>query len=38
MTMRMDYREAIAALERAKEKFEFPMRWGMDLQSEHGRA
>ncbi len=35
--VRMDYGEAIAALERAKEKFEFPVKWGMDLQSEHER-
>src|SRR5256714_9342521 len=35
--VRMDYGEAIAVLERAKEKFEFPVSWGMDLQSEHER-
>ena len=35
--VRMDYGEAIATLERAKEKFEFPVKWGMDLQSEHER-
>jgi len=34
---RMDYGEAIAVLERAKRKFEFPVRWGADLQSEHER-
>jgi asparaginyl-tRNA synthetase len=34
---RMEYAEAIAVLERAKEKFEFPVRWGVDLQSEHER-
>ena len=34
---RMDYGEAIAILERAKEKFEFPVKWGTDLQSEHER-
>src|SRR6266704_2111909 len=33
--VRMDYGEAIAVLERAKEKFEFPVKWGIDLQSEH---
>ena len=33
----MDYTEAIAVLERAKEKFEFPVKWGIDLQSEHER-
>jgi asparaginyl-tRNA synthetase len=35
--VRMDYREAISVLERTKEKFEFPVKWGMDLQSEHER-
>src|SRR5580700_5831735 len=35
--VRMDYGEAVAVLERAKEKFEFPVRWGVDLQSEHER-
>jgi asparaginyl-tRNA synthetase len=38
--IRMDYGEAIKVLERAqekKEKFEFPVRWGIDLQSEHER-
>ncbi|HEX2566314.1 MAG TPA: asparagine--tRNA ligase [Burkholderiales bacterium] len=35
--VRMDYAEAIGILERAKEKFEFPVRPGMDLQSEHER-
>src|SRR5689334_23093976 len=35
--VRMDYGEAIKVLERAKEKFEFPVKWGIDLQSEHER-
>jgi len=35
--VRMDYGEAIAVLERANVKFEFPVKWGMDLQSEHER-
>ena len=35
--VRMDYAEAISILERAKEKFEFPVKWGIDLQSEHER-
>ena len=35
--VRIDYGEAISILERAKERFEFPVRWGMDLQSEHER-
>src|SRR6201988_4685084 len=33
----MNYAEAIQVLERAKAKFEFPVKWGMDLQSEHER-
>jgi asparaginyl-tRNA synthetase len=35
--VRMDYAEAIEVLGRAKEKFEFPVQWGIDLQSEHER-
>ena len=35
--VRMDYGEAVAVLERATEKFDFPVKWGMDLQSEHER-
>ena len=35
--VRIDYGEAISILERAKERFEFPVRWGIDLQSEHER-
>ena len=35
--VRMDYGEAIKVLEGAKAKFEFPVKWGMDLQSEHER-
>jgi len=31
----MDYGEAIRVLERASEKFEFPVKWGIDLQSDH---
>jgi asparaginyl-tRNA synthetase len=34
---RMDYTDAIKLLENAKKKFEFPVKWGMDLQSEHER-
>jgi len=37
---RMDYADAVNALETAVgkgEKFEFPVKWGMDLQSEHER-
>jgi asparaginyl-tRNA synthetase len=33
----MDYGEAIQVLERANEKFEFPVKWGVDLQSERER-
>ena len=35
--VRMDYTEAIRVLEQTKQKFEFPVHWGMDLQSEHER-
>jgi asparaginyl-tRNA synthetase len=35
--VRLDYGEAIGILERAKQPFEFPVRWGLDLQSEHER-
>jgi asparaginyl-tRNA synthetase len=34
---RMTYGEAIAALEASGKAFEFPVRWGIDLQSEHER-
>lgn len=34
---RMEYTEAIAALKKAKRKFEFPVEWGIDLQTEHER-
>jgi asparaginyl-tRNA synthetase len=33
----MDHGEAIEVLERANEKSEFPVKWGIDLQSEHER-
>ncbi|MGD0189984.1 MAG: asparagine--tRNA ligase [Rhizomicrobium sp.] len=35
--VRMDYTEAIAVLEKSGETFEFPVKWGVDLQSEHER-
>jgi asparaginyl-tRNA synthetase len=35
--VRMDYTEAIRILESSRQKFEFPVKWGMDLQSEHER-
>ncbi|MDX9910279.1 MAG: asparagine--tRNA ligase [Phycisphaerales bacterium] len=31
------YTEAIAILEKAPKKFEFPVKWGLDMQSEHER-
>ena len=34
---RLTYSEAIAALEASGKTFEFPVRWGIDLQSEHER-
>jgi asparaginyl-tRNA synthetase len=34
---RMDYGDAIKTLEKSGEKFEFPVTWGIDLQSEHER-
>jgi asparaginyl-tRNA synthetase len=34
---RMDYSDAIQALEKSGKKFEFPVKWGMDMQSEHER-
>jgi asparaginyl-tRNA synthetase len=37
---RMDYGDAVRTLEKAQasgEKFEFPVKWGIDLQSEHER-
>jgi len=34
---RISYTDAIAALEKSGRTFEFPVRWGIDLQSEHER-
>tara|TARA_E500000331_G_scaffold57029_1_gene51050 strand:- start:2195 stop:3586 length:1392 start_codon:yes stop_codon:yes gene_type:complete len=34
---RMDYSEAVNLLSGAKASFEFPVKWGLDLQSEHER-
>ena len=34
---RMTYTDAIAALGKSGRKFEFPVHWGMDMQSEHER-
>lgn len=35
--VRLDYTEAIDILLKADKKFEFPVKWGIDLQSEHER-
>ena len=35
--VRLDYTEAIDMLLKAKVKFEYPVKWGVDLQSEHER-
>ena len=35
--MRLTYTEGIEILKQAKKKFEFPVEWGVDLQSEHER-
>lgn len=34
---RIDYTDAIGILQKSNVKFEFPVTWGMDLQSEHER-
>ncbi len=34
---RLTYTEAIAVLEKSGKKFEYPVKWGVDLQSEHER-
>ena len=34
---RIDYTDAIHLLQQSKQSFEFPVEWGMDLQSEHER-
>lgn len=33
----LDYTDAISILEKSKKTFEFPVKWGMDLQAEHER-
>ena len=35
--VRLDYTEAIKLLEKVKDRFVFPVKWGVDLQSEHER-
>src|SRR5262249_13405464 len=34
---RMTYTQAIEHLEKSNQKFEFPVKWGIDLQTEHER-
>jgi asparaginyl-tRNA synthetase len=34
---RIDYSDAITILKNSKQKFEFPVEWGVDLQTEHER-
>ncbi|WP_133501557.1 asparagine--tRNA ligase [Cognatilysobacter terrigena] len=34
---RIHYSEAISLLQKSNEKFEFPVEWGLDLQTEHER-
>ncbi len=34
---RMDYTDAITLLEKSGKRFEYPVSWGLDLQSEHER-
>jgi asparaginyl-tRNA synthetase len=34
---RMDYSEAVKILEQSGKSFEYPVKWGLDLQSEHER-
>ena len=35
--VRMDYSEAIDVLQKSGQNFEYPVKWGLDLQSEHER-
>jgi asparaginyl-tRNA synthetase len=35
--VRLPYTEAISLLEKCGEKFEYPVKWGVDLQAEHER-
>lgn len=35
--VRMDYTDAVNVLQKSGQKFEFPVQWGLDLQSEHER-
>ena len=36
--VRITYTEAVEALQKSKEKFEYPVGWGKDLQTEHERC
>ncbi len=35
--VRLEYTEAVEQLQKAKKKFEYPVEWGADLQTEHER-
>ena len=35
--VKMDYTDAVEILKKSSKKFEFPVEWGIDLQSEHER-
>jgi len=35
--VKMDYTDAVETLKKSGKKFEFPVKWGIDLQSEHER-
>src|SRR3981189_585214 len=35
--VRMDFGECISVIEGSKEKFDFPVKWGIDMQAEHER-
>jgi asparaginyl-tRNA synthetase len=35
--VRLSYTDAVAILEKCGQKFDYPVRWGIDLQSEHER-
>ena len=34
---RIDYTDAVALLQKSKQKFDYPVEWGLDLQTEHER-
>ena len=35
--VRLPYTEAVSILEKSNQKFDYPVKWGIDLQSEHER-